>query len=114
MNENPYAGTGGTSGSLDRNYVVPESDSAYWGEEYIDRALLTYSKTDTSATIDKGLTKAQTVTDKLVDSTNKWLGYFSDPDKIENVLKMATVIVVILGVVYVIAVLSPVIAGLAR
>lgn len=126
MND-PYAGTGGTSGTLDAsndgwNAVsggtkggasAPYADASWLGiaEEYYEGALAAYAKSDVSASVDSTLASAKKQADKITESANAWLGFAGNPENITNVLRMATIIVVVLGVVYVVAVFAPVIGA---
>lgn len=124
----PYAGTGGTSGSLDASNdgwnaaaggvrggaSNPYADSEWWGSEFVDSVGAAYAKSDLSAGVDKALVETKKVTDKVAESANAWLGFASNPEKIANVLHMATIIVVVLGIVYVVAVFAPVVGALVK
>lgn len=121
-----YIGTGGTNdGKAQPPYQGPGAsgawsgngvDANWWGvaDSYVDKALDSYSKSAFSDSVDKGLSSAKQTTDKLATAANNWLGYASDPSNLQNALVMVTVIVVVLGVVYVIATFAPAIRGLAR
>lgn len=122
-----YAGTGGTSGALEQESEGwgavsggvkggasrPYADASWLGiaDEYYEGALAAYARSDVSQTVDSTLAKAKTATDKVAESANAWLGFASNPENIAGVLRMATIIVVVLGVVYVVAVFAPVIGA---
>lgn len=121
-----YAGTGGTNNGVAQKpipYAGPGASGAWtqsetrawwgWGEEYLDKALDSYSKSSVSDSVDKGLASAKTTTDKLATAANNWLGYASDPAKLESALTMVTVIVCVLGGVYVLAMIAPVLRGVS-
>ncbi len=99
----------------------------WWGgieataEEWTDKAMYAYSKTDVSAGVDTSLATAETAAksaqasiDAAKASANKFLGYVSDPEKLEGVLTKVFVIVIILGIVYVLAMVAPLIPRGAR
>lgn len=122
----PYAGTGGTSGTLDQQSEanlalrggvvgaeVYATDGEWWGADIVDRMLASYAKSDFSETVDSGLQKAKTQADKITNAADKWLGYASDPANIQSTLNTVMVIVVVLGVVYVLATVAPLLRPLA-
>lgn len=122
-----YAGTGGTSGTLEQEQAgggavsggakggasAPYADASWLGiaEEAYEGALARYAKSDVSNAVDSALTKAKVATDKVAESANAWLGFAGNPENIKSVLQMATIIVVVLGIVYVVAVFAPVIGA---
>lgn len=90
-------------------------------EDFKDEILYGYSKTDVSAGVDVVLSQAEKNAADVAEGVKKakaaadrWGGFISDPERLEGVLKTVMVIVIILGVVYVIAVLSPVLIAATR
>lgn len=128
----PYAGTGGTTGNLEQTRegwlalgggtqgAAEGTEASYWGlaGEFVsgvtDKVLDSYSKSSVSDSVDKGLASAKTTTDKFATAANNWLGYASDPAKLESALTMVTVIVCVLGGVYVLALVAPVLRGVSK
>ncbi len=99
----------------------------WWGgieaqaEEWTDTALYAYSRTETSDKVDSTLAtaeaaanKAQASIDSAKASASKFLGYVTDPEKLDGVLTKVFVIVIILGIVYVLAMVAPLIPRVAR
>jgi len=87
-----------------------------WGtsEDYYNKAVETYAKSDLSAAVDTGLAKAQEIEAPIAAGAKNWLGYASDPSKIQATLQTVMVIVIVLGIVYVLATVAPLLRPIAR
>ena len=87
---------------------------SFWGwvETKEDEALNWYSHTEASNTADAVLADVKEKNDALQKSAKDWMGYLGDPNKIQGTLNTVMIIVVVLGVVYVIANVAPLIRPL--
>jgi hypothetical protein len=84
----------------------------WWGEDDFETFKSDWSKSETSAKVDKVLAAVEEPAKKVVVAANNWLGYAADPEKIQDTLKTVAVIVVVLGVVYALATVVPLVKPL--
>lgn len=88
-------------------------EATEWVEDKTDDVLLAYSRTEFSDNADSVANTAQDQIERTKTAANNWLGYLNDPAKLDSTLKTVAVIVVVLGIVYVIATVAPIIRPLA-
>ena len=118
---NPYDGTGGTRGNLDasapgfwsRWYDAVEEGAdpgSFWQDE-VKRGT---TGAATGAAVVAGIKPIQDAAKRAATAADKYLGFFEDHDKVVALVNTVMVIVVVLGIVYVVAVLAPVITAVGR
>lgn len=83
-------------------------------ESAADSLLYDYSRTEISGDLDKGLAVAAERVDAAKAAADRWGGFLGDPAKVEGVVRMVMITVIVLGIVYVIAVLAPMLQAVAR